>query len=322
MKRKIAWVAAVGGMLVLLFLLFCGVVNLSLGNRPMPPGVGNARPAQGGLDTLKSKYRVAVLGDAQKGLANFANILRAVKAENVDFILQTGDLVSTNDEGHYRLVALALERANLGIRLFVVPGNHDIKGGTSRFQRELGDLEFGFRRAGLTFVATDNASGEPPDLRELEERITGEKAVVLAMHVPPFDAKGNVQPGYEDFLVWLAKSDVKLLLCGHVHGYFKKKVGETTVIVNGVGGDYDKWQFDQKVYATLLDIDGTTITDRAIELPPEHGVWENVEHLAIGHVAEAYRRRPVVGWGATLLLAALVGFSIGILRRRPKITAG
>ena len=314
MSRKIAWVVAVSGLLVLAAAAACGAVNAVLGHRPMPALVGN-RPD---LQASKSKYRVAVLGDSQKGIANLRNVLRAVKAEDVDFILQTGDLVSTNDEGHYRLAALTLERAELPVRMAIVPGNHDLKEGPERFERECGSLEFRFRRGSVVFVVINNAFGPPPFLERLDEMLKGlqaDDAVVLAMHVPPFDAEGAVQPGYEPFLAWLEKSRVKYLLCGHVHGYFKKQVGGATVLVNGVGGDYDKWQLDQKVYATILEVDGTTITDRAIELPPEHALRENIEHLAIGHVAEAYRRRPAGCWGATVLIAMLVGISIGVLRR-------
>lgn len=303
MRRKLAWIVAVAGKGVLLLALLCGIVNASLGDRPMP---APALPSG-----FKSKYRVAVLGDSQKGLANLANLLRTVKKEGVEFVLQTGDLVSNNDEGHYRLVALALSRAGLGVPFVAVPGNHDVKGSPDRFRRELGDLERSFRVGEISFATIDNASGAPPDPARLKE------AAVLAMHVPPFDAEGRVQKGYEPFLAWLEKSRVQYLLCGHVHGYFKKRVGRTTVLVNGVGGDYDRWQLDQKVYATILEVDGATVTDRAIELPPEHGLRSNLEHLAIGHVAEAYRRHPVLCWGATLLLAAAVGFSIGVIRLKP-----
>ena len=321
MKRA-ARIVAVAGLVGLLGIAFCGVVTMVSGHHPMPERVGNNPP--GGLEVLnapEARYRVGVLGDAQKGLANLANVVRTVQKEEVAFMLQTGDLVSTNDEGHFRLVALTLGRAGLSVPMVVVPGNHDLKGGSERFYLEIGDLETRFRRGRVAFVAINNASGRPPPERALDEALRGllpEYAVVLAMHVPPFDAAGGVQKGYEPFLEWLAKSGVKYLLCGHVHGYFKKQVGAATVIVNGVGGDYDAWQFGQTVHATILEIDGASITDRAIELPPEHGVWENVEHLAIGHVAEAYRRHPVPSWGGTLLLAALTGLAIGVLRlKRP-----
>jgi hypothetical protein len=184
-------------------------------------------------------------------------------------------------------------------------------------------LEKSFTRQGVAIVVLNNAFGRPPpDPKHVEERIAAagpHQAVILAMHQPPFDLEGKAKPEYDAFLAWLEKSKVAYLLCGHVHAYLKKKVGDTTVIINGVGGDYDKWQLDQKVYATILDIDGTKITDRRIELEPAHEVWENVEHLAIGHVAEAYRQKPVLCWLGTLLLMGAVGWGWVRLLRRPNI---
>jgi hypothetical protein len=74
------------------------------------------------------------------------------------------------------------------------------------------------------------------------------------------------------------------VFCGHSHEYAERKIGSTTVIVNGVGGDYDSWELDQKVYAVLLDVEGTSIRHSTITLPPEHGLWDNLEHAALGHL--------------------------------------
>lgn len=299
--RKMAWATVILASPVLALLTLCACVTWCY---PPPrtlqaPGAPAAR-----------RFRVGVLGDSQKGLANFSRITHAVVAESVDFMIHTGDLVATNDEGHYRLAEQSLKRGGALHWPFVVPGNHDLKGGTERFQQWFGELEKSFSVGPIAFVILNDASGIPPDLAHVEERIRAagpHEAVVLAMHVPPFDAKEVPRPEYRGFLEWLEKSGVSYLLCGHAHGYFKKKVGDTTVIVNGVGGDYDSWQFDQRVYATILDVDGARITDRTLALPPVHEVWENVEHLAVGHVAETYRRRPILCWGLTLFLCLLAG---------------
>ena len=294
----------------MLGLALCGILNLAWGGFRMAPSANFPD-----LEAPPPSYQIAVLGDAQKGLANFDRLLEAVKGSRL--ILHTGDLVSTNDEGHYRLVALHLQRADLSVPFIVVPGNHDVKHGPERFQREFGPLERTVTMDDIVLLTIDNASGAPPDIKRIEERIAQAgpgKAVILAMHVPPFDLQGTPLPEYRPFLQWLEQSGVKYLFCGHIHTYLRKQVGETLVIANGVGGDYDSWQLDQNACATLLEIEGRRISDRKIELPPEHGFMENLEHFAIGHVAEAVRRHPVPCWGAVLLLAALVGFSIGILR--------
>lgn len=312
--RKLQWAGAVGGSVILVLMALMCVrecVDNASWNYAFTAEPENAR------------FRVGVLGDAQKGLANLRNITAAVLHERVSLLLQTGDLVSNNDQGHYRLARRYLLTGGVDGMPYVAPGNHDLKGGPERFRALCGDLEKSFTRRDIAFVLINNAFGNPvPDPKHVEERIAAagpHKAVVLAMHQPPFDVQGNPIPGYEAFLAWLEKSKVAYLVCGHVHTYMKKQVGETIVIINGVGGDYDKWQLDQKVYATILDIDGAKITDRKIELEPVHEVWENVEHLAIGHVAEAYRQKPILCWLATAVLAGAVGWGWARLLRRPKI---
>jgi hypothetical protein len=310
--RKIAWVSAVLGVTLLAGMAFLACVHAATRTGP-----DTLQAPQGPPGT---RYRIGVLGDAQKGLANLSRIAQAVRKEDVSFLLQTGDLVANNDEGHYRLAARYLKRGGATHWPYVVPGNHDVKGGTGRFRRWCGELERSFSVGPLAFVILDNASAAPPDLDHVKERIRAagpHQAVVLAMHVPPFDIHQEPLADYAPFLEWLKTSEVRYLLCGHVHGYFKKQVGSTTVLVNGVGGDFDAWQFDQDVYATILEVDGTSITDREIRIAPSHEVWENVEHLAIGHFAEAYGRRPVLSWGGTVLLAGLVGVSLAAIRRRP-----
>ncbi len=306
-----AWVAAALGWLALSLLLACGLLVTAMGGRPMPSRAGNHAPRRAASSFPGEKFRVAVLGDVQKGLKNFENVLHAVRGEKADLILQTGDLVSHNDEGHYRLAALFLERGHLEVPFLVVPGNHDVDGGTERFERELGDTEYAFTRGRVKFIIVDNAQKGPPDLVRLEREAAAARpgdAVILAMHVPPFDGEGRPRPGYGPFLEWLEKSGVRYLLCGHLHGYSRRKIGGTELIVNGLGGDYGGEK--RKVIATVLDVDGTSIVERRIEIPPELGLVENWEHFAIGHVAEAYRAHGFLCWAGTVLLAVLTGAAL------------
>lgn len=315
--KKLLWVPVVVGTLILLLELLCGLLWLLRGT---PPGLPTGPLPQG------SKYKVAVLGDIQKGLANFENLLARVKQEGAGLIVQTGDLVAENDPGHYRLIKLAYARSGLNLPFIVTPGNHDLKANRELFQREIGPLEQTVVAGDVAYVLVQNAWEKAPDLQDLDRRIAAagpNKTIVLAMHQPPFDIRGEVRAEYASFLKWLEKSGVAYLFSGHVHTYLRKMVGSTVVIVNGVGGDYDSWQLDQKVYATLLEVDGGKVTDRAIELPPEHGLIENLDHAALGHFAEAFRRQPELCGGATLLVAALVAWALRriIALREPFKTA-
>ena len=124
-----AWVAAGLGVLILALLGVCGFVNLLRGAVPMPDLVGNGKANVPLVASGEGPFKFGVLGDTQKGQASLARVLEVLKKEDVDFIIHTGDLVSKNDEGHYRLAALTFHRAELWMPCLVVPGNHDIKGG-------------------------------------------------------------------------------------------------------------------------------------------------------------------------------------------------
>lgn len=280
--------------------LAAGVLGLLLGVRtltpeaPWPPSAWSPPPGP---------YKVAVLGDIQKGLTNARNLVEKLREAGVSLTLQTGDLASENDDAHYRLAARAIRKLPGSFR--TVPGNHDIKGTPDRFVKAFGALEFDLPGP-VTFVGVNNAFGEALDLPRLEARTAGKEAVVLLFHVPNFDPA---------FVAWLEKSPrVKYVFCGHSHEYAERKIGSTTVIVNGVGGDYDSWELDQKVYAVLLDIEGTSIRHSTITLPPEHGVWDNVEHAALGHLGP---------WAWLLELVFLAFFALAVkkLLKSPSRTA-
>lgn len=265
MKRALAWTGVVLGGLATAFFGLCLGLVLVTADVPMPPGTWTPPPGP---------YTVAVLGDSQKGLTNLKNLVRELGRVKPSLTLHTGDLVSENDDAHYRLAARAVRDVPGSFR--TVPGNHDLKGSPERFVKAFGGLEFEVAAGPVTFLGLDNAFGHGLDVQALEKRTAGKEAVVLLFHVPCED---------KPFLDWLEKSPrVKYVLNGHRHEYSQKKVGATTVLVNGVGGDYDSWELDQKVYATLLHVDGASIRHSTITLPPEHGVWDNLEHFALGHL--------------------------------------
>ncbi|HEX7898447.1 MAG TPA: metallophosphoesterase [Planctomycetota bacterium] len=289
MKRRLAWVGAILGGLATAFLGLLLGIRAFTPDVPWPPAAWS--PPQG-------PYKVAVLGDLQKGITNGKNLVEEVRKAGVTLTLQSGDLVSENDDGHYRLAARTVR--NLPGSFRTVPGNHDIKGTPERFLKAFGALEFELPGP-VTFLGLNSAFGEPIDIARLEARTAGKEAVVLLFHVPTSDPA---------FLAWLDKSPrVKYVFNGHRHAYSETKVGSTTVVVNGIGGDYDSWQFDQKACAVILDIDGTSIRHSTITLPAAHGLGDNLEHAALGHLGPW-------AWPAGLGLLALTVSCIQIIKNK------
>ena len=60
-----AWIAAGLGVLVLVLLGVCGLVNLFLGTVPMPDLVGNGKVNVPYVASVEGPFRVGVLGDTQ-----------------------------------------------------------------------------------------------------------------------------------------------------------------------------------------------------------------------------------------------------------------
>lgn len=286
----------------------CGAIDVA---------VGDPRPAclDGSFPSEAHPHRIAVLGDTQKGITGFRNLLARLREESPGRMIHTGDLVSDNDPGHYRLARWALERSGISVPLDVVPGNHDLKGDPERFRKELRELT-SIRTERYALVGIEAAFG-PPDVHALEERLRRHRDVpiLLFMHIPPFDPASESfrpVPGFEATVELIRKYPVRYVFSGHIHQYRRIENNGTVYIANGIGGDYDSWQLDQKVCATIVEFADGKFWDRKVEVAAAHGVVDNVVHLALGHVGELYRRRPGAAWGATVLL--LMGWGWLIFR--------
>lgn len=260
--------------------------------------------------------KIAVFGDTQKGLAAFAMLADRAKAEGIDLSIHTGDLVSHADMGHYVLAIEWVSRAKLG-PFVVAPGNHDIKGGESLFENLIGPRQFAFRWGPVDVVIVDNAVASP-DLASVDALLkkSAGRPILVFMHVPPVDpAKNMPKPEYESFLRMIRTYPVRYIFSGHAHGYSRVEQGGIVFISNGVGGDSDSWQFDQKAYLTIVEADSKSITDRSIVIEPVIGVRANIEHFAIGHVGELVLRR-IWGIPALLLLIVLLVLAFRWLRKK------
>ncbi|MBI4563605.1 MAG: metallophosphoesterase [Planctomycetes bacterium] len=312
-RRTIAWAGVASGFLLLSMVAACFLISCLLGN-PEPPTLGNLVPPHPAIPPL----RLAVFGDTQKGLATFAALLEKAKAEGAELAVHTGDLVSRADEAHYRLAKAVLSRAGFEAPFLVAPGNHDLKGDPTLFERHVGPKEMAFRWGGIDLVILDNALGFP-DLERVERVFRAARGpIIVFCHIPPLDVSREpafVRPGYEAFAALLGKYPVRYVFSGHAHGYWRIEREGVIFIVNGVGGDYESWQLDQPAYLTLVDVEPVMLRDRAVQQPPVHGVRHNLEHLAAGHVVPLATRP----WGIGLLLLLAGGVTWGgirLLRRR------
>ncbi|WP_341675011.1 phosphodiesterase [Niveibacterium sp. SC-1] len=182
--------------------------------------------------------------------AMLADCVAAVRALSTppDLALLTGDLVDAGAPEEYaRLRALL---APLGLPLLAIPGNHDAR---EPFRDAFGDQPWMPREGFLQFVHEVDSSHGPLRILGLDTLVAGESrgelcetrldwlehalaaapdtAALIALHHPPFltglremDEIGL--SGRDAFADIVARhSQVKLILCGHLHRNIQTTVG-------------------------------------------------------------------------------------------------
>ncbi len=281
------------------------VIILMIGD-PAPLFLGNHR-----VNLLQAchgagdNYKMAIVGGSRRGPTGLQAMVRRLESERVAFAVHTGNLVDTNNLGHYRWARWMALTAGPYFPLIVVPGDSDIRGNTHPFVKLIGPLEVAFRRGEFWFVTVHKIDG-------LEQRLKAipDGKVVLVMHRPVWDVKAaSFNPiGIGSEVVDLArKHRVRYVVSGGSPVYKRVQEGETVYIA----------QADDVPSATVFEVTGGAIADRSIEEPTGSSLWHWMQHVALGHVAETYRRQPVWTWGGTVIGLALWGWvSVLVWRRK------
>ncbi|MHC4605313.1 MAG: metallophosphoesterase family protein [Planctomycetota bacterium] len=314
--RVAAWTGLALSILVLVLLIVCDAIILFLPTVSLE-GIGNGPDVTEKIATGGGDFRFVVFGDTQKGIGSFRRLGAVVSG--VDFAVHCGDMVAANDEGHWLLFFDAV-----GVRpMIAAAGNHDVKRGWENFDRYFGLRQISFRRGSCRFIVLDASAPGPfrPGPLAVTLQSVREPDIFLFLHRPPFDARQDgVVPreGWEPFFDLVRRHRVRYVFSGHAHAYVRREHEGTVFIANGEGGDYDSWALDTKVSATVMDVATGRVRDERLTVDPVHGVWENVLHLAVGHVWMEFRHKPLPCWGALLLLLVFDAFLVFLLRRLRK----
>ena len=229
-------------------------------------------------------WAFAVCGDSRDDKDGiFPQILSAVDASDMEFLLHTGDMVSRGTPGEW--VAFRDLTAAFRKPLRPVIGNHEIyKGTRGDFVRFFGlpGTSYSFTHQDAHFAIVDNAGGVLSDNtlawldRDLAAHPAGKDGVsviVVAMHVPPRTAgisPHGVVRDYEEqsakLLGILKRHRVDLILCGHEHMHHDEVWEGIRVIVSGGAGaplvPFQRYGFYR------IDVDGGRIRGTFLPVKP------------------------------------------------------
>ena len=219
-------------------------------------------------------FSFLVLGDIQAGYRNLSRLLKTT-SEPCAFAVQTGDLVSHADQGHYSLALYELKKSDLQAPLFVVPGNHDVKGNPGLFDIYFKLKQFYFVWSGCLFIFLDNSLGAPYDIlfQFLEETLKEHQEKVrwtfIFIHRPPIDWEhGEPHPelkNYSRFFEIQKTYKIDYVFSGHLHDYRVHELDGTRYISNGLESD-QKGRTGNETYYTVVKVSAEKVLTEKISL--------------------------------------------------------
>lgn len=194
-------------------------------------------------------FTFTIFGDNRGNHSIFESLLQSIGHDaETSFAIDLGDLVSNEDNGHYRRF-LSEVQENVAIPLLTAIGNHDRYFGSDHYHDIFGPTYYSFQIGQSYFIvldATSEFSFDKSELKWLEDELRkaqDSKVRFVFMHVPPFDTTGIGFAGH-----YLQEKDGKYLLdlfrhykvshifTSHIHGYFSGMSEGVSYTITGGGG--------------------------------------------------------------------------------------
>ncbi len=199
--------------------------------------------------SISYSFTFAVIGDRtgrpMKGVFE-KNLLEILKTD-VKFIIQLGDILEDSSPEQYNYIQNLLK--NLKIPIYLVPGNHDLKGDPNgeKFQEFTGKpLYYYFDYENARFIILNNSSGRIGE-KQMEWLIsiledTKAKYKFVFMHQPVISPsffflfhKADLIESKKLMEVF-EKYQVNYVFSGHIHMYYRRKINGVIYIISGIGG--------------------------------------------------------------------------------------
>jgi 3',5'-cyclic AMP phosphodiesterase CpdA len=257
----------VSGSLIILFLLFSSVCFAF----SRTPSTKIAAVAS------SETFSFVVFGDNQDGYKIFERLIEQVNQEDVAFGVHVGDMIQYSTEEDYKeYLKLA---AGLKMKVYQVPGNHDLAGNGYRyFRKYFGPYHYSFDHKNAHFVVLNNAFKDSFGARQfawLKQDLaeTDKENIFVFMHRPIFDPseifEGYVMSGravVKELLALFKRAGVDYVFAGHIHCYAKvKRNGIVYIVSGGAGGQLHlPRDFGGFHHYVKIDVAGNSITDKVV----------------------------------------------------------
>jgi predicted MPP superfamily phosphohydrolase len=196
--------------------------------------------------------RFVIYGDVRSGHDVHADLVRAIRAEDPDLAIMTGDLVDMgSDEAdwtrYFEIATPLLEH----VAVYPAPGNHEYARagrGAARFRELFRPLESSptgwrsFDVAGVHFIALDSSQYHELEqlawLRRDLEHAHHARAIFAYAHEGAFSAglHGDNEIAKTQYAPLLEHAGATLYIAGHDHHYERGRVGKLDYLISGGGG--------------------------------------------------------------------------------------
>ncbi len=239
------------------------------------------------MDLIKNniddeEYSFAVVGNIENSIAIFDNrILEKIKANNMDFILSTGNNLRDGDESKYRVFYRTLEKLN--IPFLTAIGRREIgDGGNENFYKHFGPFYFSFQIDDSYFIFLDttentNLNWQQQWLQSELERAEEYEKKFVVMNKTPLKVeseylKDEDEPGYIEseslrkfYQETFSSYNVDSVFSSNIGIFYQQEVGGVNYYVSGGAGGELIFDNQKSFYHYLL----VNVSDSGVEVSVE-----------------------------------------------------
>ena len=201
---------------------------------------------------INASFQAYLAGDRKliiESSAILKNVLAAVQTEKPDFLLITGDLTKDGEKiSHQAVAALLQSLTDKGIKVLVIPGNHDVNNPASNSYLQSSQAKVdNVSPSDFTAIYANCGYGnaiehDPISLSYVSEPVKGVWVLGIdACHYSPSETAGSISAGT---LTWVktiiakAKQQNKIILTMMHHGLIEHFAGQSALFPEYVITDW------------------------------------------------------------------------------------